>query len=249
LAKTAAQPAPPKGATARDGHATTPASGPDCAGAEHIAKGARTRESILRVAVNLASVEGLEGLTIGRLADELKMSKSGLFAHFGSKEDLQLATVDMARQIFVEHVVQPAKAGPEGMPRLWALCNGWLSHVENHVFQGGCFFTAASFEFDSRSGPVRDRIADAMKMWLATLSRAAELAQQAKHLKAGVDPNQFAFEIYSLAMGANWALHLLDDKQALAKARSTILQRIRAVATPSCPPMPKSSRLTKQGRP
>src|SRR5215471_16305191 len=151
-------------------------------------KGERTRESILHVAVNLASVEGLEGVSIGRLADELKMSKSGLFAHFGSKEDLQLATVDMARQIFVEHVVQPALAMPEGMPRLWALCNGWLSHVENHVFQGGCFFTAASFEFDSRSGPVRDRIADAMKMWLATLSRAAEAAQQAKHLKGGINP-------------------------------------------------------------
>jgi AcrR family transcriptional regulator len=248
LAKTASQLAPVKGAAARYGRATPPDTDPGCAG-EIIAKGARTRDSILRVAVNLASVEGLEGLTIGRLADELKMSKSGLFAHFGSKEELQLATVDMARQIFVEHVVQPAKAGSEGMPRLWALCNGWLCHVENHVFQGGCFFTAASFEFDSRSGPVRDRIADAMKMWLETLGRAAEGAQQAKHLKAGIDPRQFAFEIYSLAMGANWALHLLDDKQALAKARSNILERIRSLATPSCPPLQKSPRLTRQTRP
>jgi AcrR family transcriptional regulator len=199
---------------------------------QHVAKGSRTRESILRVAVNVASVEGLEGLTIGRLADELKMSKSGLFAHFGSKEDLQLATVDMARQIFIEHVVQPALAQPEGMPRLWALCNGWLSHVEDRVFKGGCFFTAASFEFDSRSGRVRDRIADAMKVWLATLSRAVEGAQKAGHMKAGVDPRQFAFEIYSLAMGANWALQLLDDKRALMKARCNILERIRALATP-----------------
>jgi AcrR family transcriptional regulator len=243
-----AQRTPLKEAVAKYGRATTPDSTLECAGVP-VAKGARTRDSILRVAVNLASVEGLEGLTIGRLADELKMSKSGLFAHFGSKEDLQLATVDMARQIFAEHVVQPALAMPEGMPRLWALCNGWLSHVENHVFQGGCFFTAASFEFDSRSGPVRDRIADAMKMWLATLSRAAEAAQQAKHLKAGIDPRQFAFEIYSLAMGANWALHLLDDKQALAKARSTILERFRAMATPTCPPMKKSQRLTRQTHP
>src|SRR5262249_34859682 len=120
------------------------------------AKGARTRDSILRVAVNLASVEGLQGLTIGRLAEELKMSKSGLFAHFGSKEELQVATVEMARQIFVEHVIRPALAEPEGMPRLWALCDRWLRHVESRVFAGGCFFTAASFEFDSRSGPVRD---------------------------------------------------------------------------------------------
>src|SRR5579859_700422 len=93
-------------------------------------KGVRTRESILRVAVDLASIEGLEGLTIGRLADDLKMSKSGLFAHFGSKEDLQLATVEMARQIFVEHVVRPALNQPLGMPRLWALCDLWLGHVE-----------------------------------------------------------------------------------------------------------------------
>src|SRR5215813_8109461 len=88
-------------------------------------KGVRTRESILRVAVDLASVEGLEGLTIGRLADQLKMSKSGLFAHFGSKEELQLATIEMARQIFVEHIIKPALEKPEGMPRLWALCTNW----------------------------------------------------------------------------------------------------------------------------
>jgi AcrR family transcriptional regulator len=202
---------------------------------QRVAKGARTRDSILRVAVNVASVEGLQGLTIGRLADELKMSKSGLFAHFGSKEELQLATVEMARQIFVEHVVQPAISQPEGMPRLWALCNGWLGHVENHVFQGGCFFTAASFEFDSRSGPIRDHIADTMKTWLTTLSRAVECAQKAGHLQPGIDPRQFAFEIYSLAMGANWAFQLLDDMQALMKARVNILERIRSVATPRCP--------------
>jgi len=200
-------------------------------------KGVRTRESILRVAVDLASVEGLEGLTIGRLADELKMSKSGLFAHFGSKEELQLATIEMARQIFVEHVVRPALAGPEGIQRLIILCQGWLGHVEGKVFKGGCFFTAASLEFDSRGGPVRDAIAATMKTWLSTLARAVEGAKMARHLKASIDPEQFAFEIYSLAMGANWALQLLDDRTALQKARENILQRIRSAATPSCPPI------------
>src|SRR6266567_1941642 len=107
-------------------------------------KGARTRESVLRVAVDLASVEGLEGLSIGRLAEELKMSKSGLFAHFGSKEDLQLSTIQMARVIFSEVVVQPALLAPEGAPRLLALCDHWLHYVEDRVFAGGCFFTAAS---------------------------------------------------------------------------------------------------------
>src|SRR5215471_12370135 len=120
-------------------------------------KGERTRESILRAAVDLASVEGLEGLTIGRLADELKMSKSGLFAHFGSKEDLQLATVQMARQIFVEQITRPALSAPKGMPRLWSIIDRWLAYIERGIFKGGCFFTAASFEFDSREGPVRDR--------------------------------------------------------------------------------------------
>jgi AcrR family transcriptional regulator len=199
-------------------------------------KGVRTRESILRVAVDLASVEGLEGLTIGRLADELKMSKSGLFAHFGSKEELQLATIEMAREIFVEHNVRPALAEPEGVQRLLRLCQGWLKHVEGHVFKGGCFFTA-SFEFDSRTGPVRDAIAAAMKAWLSTLARAVDGAKKSKHIKASVNAEQFAFEIYSLAMGANWALQLLDDKTAMKKARENILQRIRAVATRSCPPI------------
>lgn len=200
-------------------------------------KGARTRESILRAAVDIASVEGLEGLTIGRLADDLNMSKSGLFAHFGSKEDLQLATVEMARQIFVDRIIRPALAQPEGIPRLLALCQGWLEHVKGKVFKGGCFFTAASFEFDSRSGPVRDAIAAAMRTWLQVLTRAIEGAQKAGHIKRSLDPAQFAFEIYSLAMGANWALQLLDDKSAMEKARHNILERIRSVATASCPPI------------
>jgi AcrR family transcriptional regulator len=203
-------------------------------------KGARTRESILRVAVNLASVEGLQGLTIGRLATELDMSKSGLFAHFGSKEELQLATVEMARQIFVEHVMRPALQKPDGMPRLWALVTQWLGHVENRVFAGGCFFTAASFEFDSRPGPVRDAIVAAMKKWLSVLSRAVEQAKKAGHLKAGVDPERFAFEIYSLALGGHWGSQLFNDSQALDKVRSTIMSRLRSMATPKCPVMRSS---------
>jgi AcrR family transcriptional regulator len=209
--------------------------------AQRVAKGARTRGSILRVAVNLASVEGLEGLSIGRLADELNMSKSGLFAHFGSKEELQLATVEMAREIFVEHVIRPALTKPPGMPRLWALCQNWLEHVETRVFEGGCFFTAASFEFDSRPGSVRERIVQAMRKWLLTLSRAVEEAQKAGHLQDSVDPRKFAFEIYSLAIGAHWGHQLLGDKKALRNVRSTILERIRALSAASCPPIRNAS--------
>jgi AcrR family transcriptional regulator len=201
------------------------------------AKGARTRESILRVAVDIASVEGLEGLTIGRLADELAMSKSGLFAHFGSKEELQLATVDAARTIFADRVIRPALAAPQGVPRLWQLCEYWLQYVEGKVFKGGCFFAAASFEFDSRIGPVRDAIAVAMREWLGILARAVEGAKKARHLKPSVNAEQFAFEIYSLAIGAHWGFQLLEDKKALARVRSTIRERIQALATASCPPI------------
>jgi AcrR family transcriptional regulator len=118
------------------------------------ARGLRTREAILVRAVDIASIQGLEGLTVGSLATQLKMSKSGLFAHFGSKEDLQLATVELARQIFIKQVTRPAIAAPRGMPRLWGLLEHWLALVEKRVFQGGCFFSAASFEFDSRRGVV-----------------------------------------------------------------------------------------------
>jgi len=202
---------------------------------DRLPKGQRTREGILRAAVDLASIEGLEGLTIGRLADELKMSKSGLFAHFGSKEDLQLATVATARQIFLEYVVRPAFAEPSGMPRLWSLCDRWLSHVEDRIFAGGCFFTAASFEFDSRPGPVRNAIVEAMQTWLSTLTRAVGEAKKAGHINSGVDSAQFAFEIYSMAMGAHWAFQLLDQKNAMLQVRRTILARIRDLATRRCP--------------
>ncbi|HWY68716.1 MAG TPA: TetR/AcrR family transcriptional regulator [Terriglobales bacterium] len=203
----------------------------------NLPKGQRTREGILRAAVDLASVEGLEGLTIGRLADELKMSKSGLFAHFGSKEDLQLATVKTARQIFVDYVVHPALAESAGMPRLWSLCDRWLSHVERKVFAGGCFFTAASFEFDSRPGAVREAIVEAMQAWLNTLTRAVEDAKKAGHIKADINAAQFVLEIYSMAVGAHWALQLLDQKKAISTARETILARISSLATRRCPPL------------
>ena len=203
---------------------------------QRVRKGVRTRESILRVAVNLASIEGLEGLTIGRLAAKLKMSKSGLFAHFGSREELQLAAVDMAREVFVENVIHPAFAAPEGAPRLWALCDSWVCYVEHPVFPGGCFFTAASFEFDGRPGLVRDRVAEVLKEWLATLIRAVEGAKKVGHLNSELDAPQFAFEIKALAIGAHSG-YQLTDKQAMSKARAIVLDRIRAVATPKCPPL------------
>jgi AcrR family transcriptional regulator len=202
------------------------------------ARGLRTREAILASAVDIASVDGLDGLTVGSLATRLRMSKSGLFAHFGSKEELQLATVEVARQIFIDKVTRPAIAAPKGMPRLWGLINQWLVLVEKRVFTGGCFFSAASFEFDSKRGVVHDRIAAIMREWMDVLTRAVEQARKAGHIGAKVNATRLAYEIHGVAMGAHWAHQLLDDKQAYSRARVTVLEKLRSIATPASPRLP-----------
>lgn len=195
-------------------------------------KGERTRQAILEAAVDIASVAGLEGLTIGQLATRLSMSKSGLFAHFGSKEDLQLATVDTARSIFINAVIKPTFAAEHGLSRLWKLCDIWLAYVGGKVFRGGCFFAAAAAEFDSRPGPVRDRIAAIMKEWLALLAQIVGDAQHDRQLDQAVDPAQLAFEINALELAANWAFQLYGDKQAFDRARAATLERLHQHATP-----------------
>lgn len=196
------------------------------------AHGERTRQNILEAAVDIASAEGLEGLTIGRLAAELSMSKSGLFAHFGSKEELQLATVEAARDIFVREVIRPAFDAPKGLARLWSLCDVWLGYVRREVFRGGCFFAAAAAEFDGRPGAVRDRVAAIMKEWLAVLGRSVAEAQGEGQLDPSADPAQLAFELNALEMGANWAYQLHGDRRAFARAREGVLERLRRLATP-----------------
>jgi AcrR family transcriptional regulator len=197
------------------------------------ARGERTRQAILEVAVDVASAEGLEGLTIGRLATELSLSKSGLFAHFGSKEELQLATVEAARDIFIREVIRPSFAVEQGLPRLWKLCDVWLAYVRREVFRGGCFFAAAAAEFDGRPGLVRDRVAGIMKEWLATLRKAIAEAREAGQLDADADASQLAFELNALEMGANWAFQLYGDKQAFTRARDAMLERLRRHSTAS----------------
>ena len=158
--------------------------------------GTQTRSAIVRTAADLASVEGLDGLSIGRLASELAMSKSGLFAHFGSKEDLQLAAIEEARQRYVREVIAPARAAATGITRLHALCEAFLSYVERGVFPGGCFFASAMAEFDAKApGPVRDRIAECQQQWMNTLERAARDARAQGQLPPGSDPRQLAFEL------------------------------------------------------
>jgi AcrR family transcriptional regulator len=171
-----------------------------------------TREAILERAVDLASAEGLEGLTIGRLATETGMSKSGLFRHFGSKQDLQLAAIDAGAQRFIDAVIEPALQADEGAPRLRALCDHYIGHLERQVFSGGCFWGAVSAEFDDRPGPVRDSVRGAVDAWLAELARQAEIA-------GAEDPERLAFEILSLGQGANSRYRLLGDERALRWAR------------------------------
>lgn len=180
-------------------------------------KGTQTREAILARAVDLASVEGLEGLTIGRLASELRMSKSGLFAHFGSKQDLQLATIAAAAARFKATVVDPALEQPEGVPRLRALAERYLDQVNS--YPGGCFWAATSTEYDDRPGPVRDAIAASLEAWLNELERHARIA--------GIEqPERFSFEIYSLVMGANARYRLAGDERVFGYAREAVEQRI-----------------------
>ena len=176
-------------------------------------KGEQTRAAILDRAVDLASAEGLEGLTIGRLAAELRMSKSGLFAHFGSKQELQLATVAAAAERFRAAVIEPSLSAPDGAPRLLALGERYLDHLD--IYSGGCFWGATSAEYDDRPGPVRDAIAAALDAWLAELERQATVA--------GVDnPRRFAFELYAVIMGANSRYRLSGDRQVFEYAREAL---------------------------
>jgi AcrR family transcriptional regulator len=178
-------------------------------------KGAETRAAILDHAVDLASAEGLEALTIGRLATELEMSKSGLFAHFGSKQELQLATVDAASRRFRVAVIDPAQDEPNGARRLRAIATAYLGHLEASPYSGGCFWASTSAEYDDRPGPVRDAIAAALDAWLDELERQAGLAGLA-------DPNRVAFELYAVVMGANSRFRLSGDRRVFDYARSSV---------------------------
>ena len=178
-------------------------------------KGADTRAAILARALDLASVDGLEGLTIGRLAAELEMSKSGLFAHFGSKQELQLATVTAAAERFRTEVIEPALPAPDGVPRLEAMAGSYLAHLEGNQYAGGCFWAATSAEYDDRPGPVRDAIASALDAWLGELERQARIA-------GSPDPGRFAFELYAVVMGANSRYRLSGDRAVFGYAREAV---------------------------
>jgi AcrR family transcriptional regulator len=182
--------------------------------------GNRTRDAILDRAVDIASLEGLEGLTIGRLAVELGMSKSGLFGHFGSKEELQLAALEAANTVLWREVIEPAVQVESGLARLRALIDGYIRYLEREVFPGGCFLSAAAAEFDGRPGAVRDAIAVASRGWTNELEGQAGIAIAKGELPDGNDPAQLAFELNALADGANATYQLHMDRRAFERARA-----------------------------
>lgn len=193
-----------------------------------VRKGERTRETILDRAVVLASELGLEGLSLGRLAEDLDLSKSGLFAHFDSKEALQIQTLDRAAERFSEVVVRPALAAPRGEPRIRTFFERWL-HWQELAPQAGCIFVAAAAELDDRPGPVRERLVELQREKLQFLARAAELAQGAGHFRADLDVAQFAFELHGIMLAYHEASRLLSDAKATRRAREAF-ERLLASA-------------------
>jgi AcrR family transcriptional regulator len=191
------------------------------------ADGERSRQAILRAAADLATVDGLDGLSIGNLAAHIGMSKSGLYAHFGSKEELQLATVDTAAEIFFAEVVEPASQVVEPRKHLQAVCEGYVSYVERRVFPGGCFFAATIAEFGTRPGPVKDKIAAVQQAWTDVLQRLIREAQAAGSLDVSEDPSQLAFELHAFLLMGNMTFVLDDDPGHLRQARAAITNRLQ----------------------
>jgi AcrR family transcriptional regulator len=190
------------------------------------ADGERSRATILDAATKLATVEGLDGLSIGRLADHIGMSKSGLYAHFGSKEELQLAAIDTATEIFADAVIRPAREPETAFARLEALCENFFRYIEQSVFPGGCFFASATAELDTHPGPVREKLVQSLDGWLALIERRVREAQEAGELDAAEDPGLLAFELDAFMKMGNslWLLH--GGRGGLDQARRAIRARL-----------------------
>ena len=194
-----------------------------------MSKGDDTRAEILDEGVRLASRVGLSGLSIGDLADALSMSKSGLFAHFQSKEALQIQVLDRAAGLFVQKVVRPALEAPRGEPRLTSLFERWLGWARSATLPGGCLFVSAAAELDDRPGPARDRLVALQKDWLALIARLARSASEERHFRGDLDPEQLAHDLYAVMLGYHHAARLLRDPRAEERARSGF-ELLRAAA-------------------
>ncbi|HYD53809.1 MAG TPA: TetR/AcrR family transcriptional regulator [Gemmatimonadaceae bacterium] len=198
-----------------------------------MSKGAETRERIVSRALEIASLEGLDGITIGRLAEKVGLSKSGLFAHFRSKEELQLAVIRAAGDAFTEVVVRPALSAPRGEPRVRALFDRWLDWERHVSVPGGCVFMHLSVELDDQEGPARDALVMAQRWWLEALSRAASLATSVGHFRAGTDAELFAFQLHGILQAYYHAKRLMRDPQAEDRARRAFDALVASVSSPT----------------
>ncbi|MGD9630950.1 MAG: TetR/AcrR family transcriptional regulator [Pyrinomonadaceae bacterium] len=196
-------------------------------------RGERTRQEILRTSIDIASADGLEGLTIGRLANELQMSKSGLFAHFGSKEDLQIATLEAASRLFVAEVIKPAEHIEHGLARLLALLDAWISSVDNTCNRGGCFFYAVSAEMDDRPGKVRELISKLTRQWIDALTKEMKLAIRLGELNKNCDAELVVFQLHGFVQEGNWFRRLHKSNRAFQMTRESVYRVLEGQATPA----------------
>ena len=188
-------------------------------GEPRVSKGQASRDTILRTAATLATTRGLAGLSIGDLAAAVGMSKSGLYAHFKSKEELELATIETAAAMFDREVVQPVTQAPVGTERLLALVNSFLSYLERRVFPGGCFFAAVAMELDTRPGPTRDRVVEVLNSWRASLRQCLLDAQARREIDPRADVDQAVFEVQAMLFAANFLFVMTNDPLRLTQAR------------------------------
>ena len=198
---------------------------------ERRSDGEQTHQEILDAAMRLASIHGLGSLTFGRLARELGVSKSGVFAHFRSKQDLQQQTIAAANEVYRREVLQPGMSAPAGLPRLERLCQAYLSYVEREVFPGGCFFAHLLAEFDAPEGPIHDELAAGQQGWLGLLMEQITAAQEAGDLDPDVDPQQLAFELYAPLELANYFATLYRDSSFVDHGRVAVSSTIARART------------------
>jgi AcrR family transcriptional regulator len=201
---------------------------------ESFSQGERTRQTILARAMKIAAREGLAALTIGRLARELRLSKSGLISHFGSKQLLELATLETARKVFTDAVIRPASARKGGIERVWNLCDLWLQHIERHVFSGSYFFTGAFLEHVGQRGPIAEVVSGIAQEWFNALRKSVEEGQKKGEINPKAAPKQIAWELNGLLVGAHWA-YLLKHDDCWRESRAALLSQLRKLATGEIP--------------
>jgi AcrR family transcriptional regulator len=210
-------------------------------------KGEQTHAAILETALAMASREGLEGLTIGSLADRMKMSKSGVFAHFGSREDLQIAVVKLYNDQFEQEIFHPAMLEPRGLPRLRALFSGWVRRVTLEI-ASGCIYISGAVEYDDRPGAVREQLASMVLTWQGSLLRCVRQCIDEGHLRADMDPEQMVFEMYGLVLALHHDARFIERPGSVQRAQAGFERLIESYRNPKAAPAPAAAAPAKTNK-